>query len=238
VDYSANIETVGSQPVFDIASITDAWARFRMDDVVLNGDGSIEVYNDGTGNGRSMNQSNAGLRALPGKLNGQPAAVFDGVDDLVVMPDMSSLTESEIFIIGALDVQPPPAATTSGLWTTGTSGSSVHFPFTDNLVYDDFGSTTRQDALILPFPVNEAFVYHVYSGSFLWAAFLNNAFVGFNTPNTPSFRSSPVFARNASGSQYFKGRLTDMLILDRQATGDEREGIVEYAVDRYGVKRP
>ena len=125
-----------------------------------------------------------------GVLNGEPVLRFPG-NDYFVGPDCSSLTEAEVFIVVKCDAEPPANDGAAGLWSFGTSGNVVLFPYPINgNIYDDFGSTTRP-ARGNPTPSLAAWrLYSVKTSSSEWTNYVDGTEVS-TAPIRLPFRRHP-----------------------------------------------
>lgn len=132
--------------------------------------------------------------------NGNAVARFDGSPDLrqFAIPDLSALTAGHVFIALKINVDPPTDSASAGLWTMGVTSTS-YFPYTDGVIYDDFGTDTRK-TVGNPTPSLAAWhIYEVLSGPGLWTARLDGVDLFTTSSNTVAFPSSPILGRSLNG---------------------------------------
>lgn len=158
-----------------IASIWEWWepsrGGFADNDAITTLAGEVAP-----GSGHDFTQSTVGLKPTykASILNGLGIARFDGTDDSLQNVNPSALTAAHLWMV--IKVATETAAT--GMWQFGTSGSTDHFAFTDNNIYDGACSTTRK-TVGNPTPALVAWhVVEVVSISGEWTWRLNGATTG------------------------------------------------------------
>jgi len=205
-----------------------------------NGD-LIKQWNDHSGNGR-----HATVQA-PGDTTYWPA--LDTVDnnlsipslrfhaqtpgggsvECMLVPDMSALTEGEIYIVIKTDNDPAASGGESGLWLFDTSANQSHYPYTDGVIYDSFGSTVRQMSVNPTPSLASAYrVYNVYSKTNDWQAFLDNTSIFSTGTNSVGFSAAPRFAGTSSGSFNMKGRICEVIIYSAKLSSGDRTSVYGY----------
>jgi hypothetical protein len=63
---------------------------------------------------------------------------------------------------------------------------------------------------------------------------VNNEVESSGNPGSLGF-SNIIVGRYKDGGQYFKGRIAEMIIYDHTLNTDERNAIIAYVLDRYGI---
>ena len=122
-----------------------------------------------------------------GIANGKSIIRFDGTDDNYDLGDYSDLTAAEIFIVVAVDTDPPVGLSTPGLWTFGSSGTVTLYPFTDSKIYDSFGSTVRKTTVDPVADLTQFNLYNVVSIAGEWTNRLNGTQLFTTGTNTVGF---------------------------------------------------
>jgi len=175
-----------------------------------------------------------------GVLNGKPAVRFDGVDDVLTGPTLASLTAGEVFLVVKLTNDPPLTANSSGLWHVGVNGAdpfpNTHYPFTDGIIYDAFGSTTRK-ATVNPTPSLAAWrLYNVNSVDGEWTSRLDGTQLFSTATNVAGFPAVPKLGNSITGGLYFLGGdIAELFIYDRKVTAAERAQVNAYVAAKYAL---
>jgi len=189
----------------------------------------------GTGD---LTQSTAGARPLLklAQVNALPAIEFDAVDDMFDWPSLNSLTAGEIFIILAIDVDPPTAAK-SALWRMGTTAGATHYPFEDANIYDEFGTNSRKDTTAPAADLTAFHLYNVRSAADAWSSHINGTQHFATATNTVSFNATPKIgnAGSPAATTFLDGRIAEILLYSRVLETAERAAIMNYLDTRYGL---
>ncbi|MCA6433349.1 MAG: hypothetical protein IM574_07040, partial [Cytophagales bacterium] len=153
-----NTGFVGPGGVGD-ATVNRLW--IKADALVGFSDGqTVPTWTDVSGNSSSVTGVNSpAYRA--NVINGKPAIEFKASEaDYYNLPNYTSLTQGEVFIITKINNDPPVASST-GLWRFGVS-SNTHYPWVNGNLYDEFGTNVRKDNIAIP-PLNQLRLYSVRS---------------------------------------------------------------------------
>ncbi len=118
-------------------------------------DDPVYRWGDASGNSRHADQATANRRPFlrtTGTSNGSADnSLFFRINTLpfgddhrrLGLPDMSALTEAEVFIVIKTVACPNANADRTGIWSTAAD-FSTHFPYTDTHLYEGWGSTARR----------------------------------------------------------------------------------------------
>jgi hypothetical protein len=185
-------------------------------------------------------QSNHGLSAgnptiVRDVLNGRPVIRFDG-GDLYNLPSFAGLGAGEIFAVLRANDYPPPIAQTTGLWDFGTAAAQTHYSWvTPGLLYDSFGTDTRNDVINVLYPLDQWNLYSVRSIPNQWTCWLNGIEQRNRVGNTVAFRADPTIGRSFSGI-YFFGDIAEVLMYNRGLAAGERIQVWDYLKRKYNLK--
>jgi MYXO-CTERM domain-containing protein len=163
--------------------------------------------------------------------NGGSVVRFDGTNDSINLPAGfgGSFSAAEAFIVVSIDADPPAAGGQTGIWKFGTSGSGTHFPWTDGVIYDGFGSNSRKTTANPTTPLTDLNVYNVSSAPGAWQSFINN--VPFHGPvaNTVAFNGSPTLGGGGGGGGpfYLDGDIAELRIYSGTLTPAERTAVYD-----------
>lgn len=156
----------------------------------------------------------------------------------------SGFTSGEIFLV--IQAEEDPGADTgvnwgspAGDWGTGTAGL---YPFSDNVIYENWGSTVRKTTNDPTTALTSWLLYNIRSASGAWSWSINAATSGndfFSTgTNTVAFSTAPLIGR--SGTRAMKGRIVDVIMYSRvldDAT-ERKPTVHQYLNDTYGFSLP
>jgi hypothetical protein len=196
--------------------------------------GKIE---DASGNGNHYTQSvNSDFRphCITNQLNGYPILRFDGVDARLVGPDhLSGFVEGTVFVVVKISNDVPGSGARTGLWHMGTSAEAHHYPWTDGVIYDGWGSSTRK-ATVDPTPSlsSDFRIYCVVSGPGDWRSYLDGVLLYQTVTNTVAFPTAPILGAH-SGGYYLDGDIAELIIYDTALSDTYREGLEQYLIDKY-----
>lgn len=205
-------------PGFSPLSLSPA-AWWDFSSLALADGAAIATVPDGSGNGRTLTQAVGASKPIykTAIQNGRDIARFDGAATFFDVPSLAALTAATAFLVVKVNVDPPATTLTTGLWdldaATGASSSS-HFPFTDGIVYDSFGSTARK-TVGNPTPALTAFhIYEIKSIAGNWTALLDGAQIFTTATNTVGFSATGFLGKSFDGTtNYFcAGDMGELLL--------------------------
>lgn len=235
---------------FPVASTTDATigvagliANWKADSIGGHVDGdAIQTWNDSSGNGWHLQQATVANRPIykTAQLNGKPAMKFDGVQQFFEAPSIiTCLSEAELYVVFRINTQPPLVTSKTGIHRFGGFGvgatSSTHFPFTDNVIYDDFMTDTRKvtgtRAGMTAFQL-----YHVWSKAGDWNSFFNGTSFFATAANVVEFTGNVNIGRGGNLDQIFlDGYICEVILYDHKLSGADRTTVKAYVAAKYGL---
>ena len=174
--------------------------------VAANYDPNTGTWTDTSGAGNHATQGNAAERpalATGATPTGQTAVRFDGDDDFVSLPNfLTGDLAAEVFVVIRNDVDTPANSGQTGLWDFGSDGTNSHYPWTDGVIYDEFGTTSRKTTLNRATPLNQYNVYNVRSETNLWESRLNNGEIFTTNSNAVGFSAAPKLGESEAPDAY------------------------------------
>lgn len=177
------------------------------------------LNNDGTTAGAPKWRSATG----PGS---GPCVEFVGAANSLTLPNlMNGETEGEIFAT----VRSTAGGAEHGFWKFGTAGTNNHYPFADNLVYEDFGSTARKDSINVGSGASQITSWHrlnIWSAASDWSMQINESTVRSTTSNTVAWNSAPKIGSQAAGGAYVA--YACILLFDHKLSTDDRDAIIDW----------
>ena len=175
---------------------------------------------------------------------GQSAVRFDGNDDGFSLPNfLSGDSAAEVFIVLRADAD-PPGADQSGLWNFGSTGDNSHYPWTDGVVYDEFGTGGRKTSGNPAPALTQYNIYNVRSEPGLWQSRFNNNVHYTDNANVVGFATNPKLGESESESYNFDGDIAEIRIYSygggsgNGLTEDERTAVFNELNNQYLVPEP
>lgn len=202
-------------------------------------DTALVQWDDFSGNANHGVQATSGFRAkyrtnIHGSL---PALQFIADNsNWYEFPDfLTGFTEGEVYLVGQLVADPPASGGRSGLWYMGSAvGGSVntHFPFTDGVIYDQFGTDTRKTTVNPTPSLTSKFIYNVVSKSGEWTSRLNGTQIFTTATNTVGWSTVPRIGQGSSSFSY-DGYIFEIAVLSVERTSLERTAIETDLSDKW-----
>jgi hypothetical protein len=209
-----------------------------------NGTGVVSADNDPIGfatdasaAGRHHTQPTAGSRPLyrTNAQNGLSAAQFDGVArHLVSSLAFTGVAAATAFLVVKCDADPGVSGKT-GLWQYGV-GLATHFPFTDGVVYDDFGTGARKTTGNPAASLAQWNVYEVTSKENGWTDWVNGAQHHTTGTNAVAWPTQPNTTLGKSlGSVWFAGYIGRVLVYNSDLAAGDRAALRAYLKAQWGT---
>jgi hypothetical protein len=229
------------------ADITTALWLDASDDASLTYSGTVlESWNDKSGNSRDASQSTSGFRPATGTqtINGLNVIDFDGVDDGLLFSGatLNGLTQATIYYVLRVDNDPAATANSAGFHTlTGTNSMSVHshYPYSDGIIYDAFGSTVRKTVGNQTKSLASTRIYAAHSRTNSWEAWLDGTSIYSTGTNTFDIDGSNRLGMslNASGAvgHFYKGIFAEIIVTEGSGAPADREIIEGYLAHKWGL---
>lgn len=213
--------------------------------VVKDANNLVSKWTDQSANLNNATQTTASLQPtfVSNAMNALPVMHFDGQGRLLGVPGfLSSATAAEGFIVIRA---PSEYSVNGGVWSFGWNvpggcGHGTRYPTDQGQILDDFGSgIAYYSGPVGVARLDEPHVYNAVSSSSEWTSRINGDVQFTTTSNTVAF--SPEPAIGASGWQpfydrnYYTGDIAEVLVFDHALTQTERDAVVSYLHDKYGL---
>lgn len=201
----------------------------------LSSEARVGTWTDSSGlsNNGTQGTVDSQPRKIDNVLNGHPVVRFDGINDHFSFPDfLTGLASGEVFIVVRPRLDPNPTAARTGLWDMGSeSAVTSHFPWTDGIIYDEFGTTARK-ATVNPLPSLANWrLYNVRSATNAWSSHLDGVQLFTTATNTVGWAAAPVLG--GSPPYYFDGDIAEVLIYGNVLSATDRTKITDYIERKY-----
>lgn len=197
---------------------------------------AVALWKDQSGLGNNYSQSTSGNRPAwqTSVVNSQHIVRFDGSNDTLTGPSFSSLTAGEIFAVVKNDTDPPVIAK-SGLWEFGTDANPSHYPFTDSIIYDSFGTTARKKTVNPAPALTSPRLYNVVSRSGEWTSFLDGTQIFTTATNTVGFPTTTYIGSNPTPDRFLDGDIAEVILYNKKLSAAEKTNVKAYIAARYGL---
>ena len=155
--------------------------------------------------------------------DGGPCIEFDG-NEFFTLPDVLSGLGSGYVVAGFWSTA---GGNNVGGWEFGTNSQASHLPYSNSLIYDDFGSTARRDTIAPLLTMNGWHRLSAWSAPSDWALLQNGEPIRTDASNTVSFHSQPKVG-TAVGWASGQHRVAFVALLDHKPSQAERDALEAY----------
>jgi hypothetical protein len=218
----------------DISTLIKGW--YRGDLLTGNNGDTIQTWADQSGNGNDISQATSGKRPtlVTSDLNSKNTVRFTSANATVfTMPNLlSGASQASIYCVYKAVNDPALAdASSGGLIKIGSQGggsAANHWPYSDGIIYDDFGSANRQDVGNPSFSLSSTYrIIGIQSSSTEYRWYFDGTSFYSNSTNTPGFTSTPEMGHFASGSTqiYANAFCAEVIICNNILTDGQRQKI-------------
>jgi len=196
-------------------------------------DSSGHSYDSTGGNGVTLDTT--GLNSI--NVVNSPGASSPGMNIANVL---SGLTEAAIYAVVKATTDPPGVSSNSGGWSFTGSGdyTSVgnHYPFTDGVVYDGFGSTTRKTTGNPTVALTTWHIVSMHSKSASYEMWINGTLhysTGINTVGWAGVGAARLF--HGQATSYFDGKVAEVFLMSNFGDTTSRQKAEGYLAHRFAI---
>lgn len=212
----------------------------RADALTLTDGQTVANWPDVSGNNSTVNAVNTPSFKLDG-INGQPTVEFESVQgDYFTLPNLASLIQGEVYTV--LRRSSVVGAAATGLWRLGGNGTAdTHYPWTNGLMYEGFGSTVRKDNIAVA-SLTQPRIYTARSLPGRWESRLNGSTIFNTNSNTVAFPSTIARLGTSSGgnppSIFFDGQMSEVVLYSQGLNQAQRLIVENYLAAKYKISHP
>jgi alpha-tubulin suppressor-like RCC1 family protein len=232
--YSAEVSAaVESLPAIPTSSIS-FWLRAERG-VTRDVSNRVSAWLDQSGQNVAGTQSNTLVQPLlvDSSLSGKPAVRFDGLDDLLNLPDFASgLTEGEVFVVAKASATQVDVAT---LWMMGDDyiwGPNT-YPGGDGTVCETFGTRNQKNTGVPSQLLTQAHLYNVSSKAGEFVTRFNGIEHYRTASNTIFFPSAPLLGGGIYDRHRFGGDIAELIVFNHVLTAADRSMVEGYLGSKY-----
>lgn len=224
---------VGGGGISTPSDLADIWEWWEPERQGLADDALMEELT-GQANARHMPKVSDALRPTfkTNQINGLGAARFGGA--AVQIPNMSALTASHFFLVIQVD-NDPPATGFGGLHNNGTSGLTSHYCFTDNNIYEGWGTDTRFTVGNAAASLAAWRVYEVLSISGTFTVLLDGTQLNTRASNTVAFPNDATHVIGIITSNFLMGYIAGAYQFDAELSSGDRTLLINYINSRFAL---
>jgi len=224
--------------------LTDSPALWLRGDDRVMASSKVATWTDKSGNGRNYTQGTDANRPTVGTLGGQDAIVFSRAAATVLLgPSLSGLTAAHLFVVVAVDSDPPPPDSpgnnNTGAWQFSTTTFATHFPLSDGVVYEQFGTSARK-TIGNPTPSLAALrLYEVVSVAGEFTARLDGTQIYTTGTNTVEWRAvetsigGSIDVSGSAGAVRMNGKIAEFIVYPSKRNATQLANVYAYLEDRY-----
>jgi hypothetical protein len=190
----------------------------------------VSQWTDSSGNGRHATSS--GLECPlyhTNQIDGKPALNFPhftGNNEQFHIPNvLTPLTAAEAFVVVKVVADPP--LSNNNVWKMGAAAEQDHYPFSDGVIYEGWGSTVRKTT-VNPTPSLATWrLYNVASEANNYTLRLDGTQI-FNTlTNTVGWSTTPILGYALAGW------IAEFIMYDRATSAADRTALHTYLRTKY-----
>jgi hypothetical protein len=223
---------------------------WRADGAVRLSGGNVATWVDESGNGNDFVRTQAGAEALlvASTLNGRPAvrSTITGVTTQLACPNpLVGATAAEIIAVmksrtGA-GTDNHTAWAWGGYYNTAPNSYCGYFAYTDEKIYDDFGSTTRPaSSAVTGNAVRSPFIFDAMVSGSTKDSYVNGTsqHIQNAVANTIGWATTAYLGSTPGTSDFsgcWEGDFYEIMVFNRVLSSTERALIYSYINGRWGV---
>jgi hypothetical protein len=213
------------------------WFKARDLTGLLNND-QVPQLTDYSGYNNHFTQGSGINRGLyrVNQINGLPAVQFTAANVQRYSRSNFLTTNGEAFFI--MKVAEDPAVSGGGINGYAGFGTDVtlgvHYPYTDGVIYDSFGTSARKSTVNPTQSLANWHIYNVQSSSGNWTSRINGVDIYTTNSNTPAWASTLTIGGDNLG-EYLEGMIAEVLVFNNILTAQERQVVLNYLLDTYGI---
>ncbi len=226
------------------------WLDATVGDSIQLLEGQVARWNDISSSGSEFAQSTAAARPtlVESCIASEPCIRFDGVNDVLVGPDLAEPDSYDLFVVWQVRVAP---SGTTAVLLSNADQTDFNLQLNVDHSWDErrtaaiaeFEDAVRRSAPFAPLKVNEPTLWNVAfdldAGG--WRTFTNGALTSSDTamdgvPDTTS--QSFTLGARANGSWPASADVGELLYCDRQLSDAERSEVTDYLSSKWNVSVP
>lgn len=174
-------------------------------------------------------------------MNGQPAVVGDGVDDILTGPTFTGITgagSAHVFIVFKRDADPPSTGI-GGCWQLGSNPAVEDYvPFTDGKIYCGLFSSLRKNAVLAKGAgfFTSPHIFEVISEANNWQIFIDGHLeYTTNTNSVSNGTTSSLLGDPEASSVRMAGGLSEVLVCAPKLGSTDRSLVLAQFGTTYGI---
>lgn len=236
----ANRAGIDGTGLFTPASDANLFIWYRGEDLAGANGSTVATWTDAGGHSRDAASGSVTLDTTG--LNG--LNVVNAAADSSQMMDLpfnvfGALTEGSAFAVLKRASDPASSSARSGSWHRAagtdfiTSGS--HYPFTDGVIYDGFGTNTRKTCGNPSLDLTTWHIVSMHSKASSWELYLNDVQFFSTGTNTVAWTTAPNLFHGESSS-YFDGKCAMIVFTSSYGDTTSRQKMAGYLAHHFALQ--
>lgn len=185
----------------------------------------LGAWDDQSGNARHATQSTNARRPTLSSVSLAPAFSQPSNQWLALPNFLTGFTVGDVFML--LRAEYDPAIRTVAFSCFGSSGDNDHYPWTDGIIYNTFGTNVRKTVGNISPYLGKYHVLRILSKSGTWSMWIDDVQVFTTASNTVGWTTAPSIGKGV-GSFFWDGRLAEMFLYSQERSGAEATALVSY----------
>ena len=205
------------------------WTWFKMDELSGSDGDTVSALVDASGNGRNTTGVTSTPNLETAEQNGLNVLRIQSGESYT-LPSMAALTSGSCFAV----FKSPSESTAAGSFIQAGTNGDGYYPFSNGLIYSDFGANSRHDAIDGPDLLTDWHIAEFESATNAWMYLQNGVPVTLITSNTVAFTASPLLGRSTNNGG--QGMLGEIILLPYVPNAVERAQIEGYLAHKWGIE--
>jgi hypothetical protein len=229
-----------SESVWTPASDTDLFQWFKGSDLSGSNGSTVTTWPDASGNSPARDATSGSVTLDTTGLNSLNVVnAAGGSSQKMTLPNIyTGLTAGSMYAVLKCAADPAASSQTSGgfhrLGSADPVSGGNHYPFTDGVVYDGFGSTVRKTTGNPTAALDSWHIVSIHTRAGGYDLYLNGTIHFTTATNTVGWSTSPnlFFGQNTS---YFTGKASEIFITSASSDTTTRQKHEGYLAHRFAI---
>jgi hypothetical protein len=235
---TAIIGKSAGSPSFVPTSLTSLQYWFKADGLGLSNGNAVTQLTDYSGHSQHFTQSNSAFRGVynTNQINSLPAVSFTAASShRYTLGNFLGTSAAEMFVVIKGNNDPATSTMNSGYMGFGSDGvSGIHYPYTDGVIYDAWGSTFRKTTVNPSQNLDAWHIYNAQSETNNWTSRINGVQIFNTASNTVGWKATLSIGWDGI-TEFFDGKIAEILVFQPVLTTMERSDILNYLNNKYAL---
>jgi hypothetical protein len=198
------------------------------------------IWPDISGNGRNATQGTAGNQPaiISGGLNGRQVRRFNGSTSRLEIGQFLSGAATAFYVCKRVTDPAVSVGTTGpvlGDWGTAAGSFGNHFPWTDGVIYDHFGTAARKTCGNPTVSLTSWRLISQLTAASDWRFYIDGSLFFSTDANNVAWRAGPKIGVSYNYSYYYYGDIAEILIFPTALSPADRLAVERYLGAKWGI---